>query len=193
MKFEELLFRQINSLAGHFPAIDFTMAALSDSMTWIFTAVVLLIVAVRTANKNLLSLIFAALIALSCSDLISFEIIKPIVARERPCWLLHNVILAQGKCGGSYGFTSNHASNAFAVWAIISKMQGLRSWQAQIALTLATLVSISRVYLGVHFVGDVVGGAILGTTVAWSLWALGIFRLTEWLSQKIFRSLYSAG
>lgn len=155
------------------------MKTLSQPSFWVFTFIVVFIVALRTKNGKLLGAVIAALIGLGIADLISFEIIKPLVARERPCWLLADVKIFDGRCGGSYGFTSNHAANAFAVWTIIAKIYGFRSLAAQTVLTIATAVAISRVYLGVHFVGDIVGGAILGIVVSASLWSLGLSRAAD--------------
>ncbi len=146
---------------------------------------VVLVVALRTKNERMLRVFLASLIALGVTDLISFEIVKPIFARERPCWLLPDVLLFSGRCGGSYGFTSNHAANAFAVWTIVARSFGIRSIPAQLVLTLATAVSLSRVYLGVHFVADIIGGAVLGVAVASSLWVLGLNKVTGRIGSAI--------
>jgi undecaprenyl-diphosphatase len=190
---EESLFREVNSLAGQSAAVDFVMLALSDNRLWIVIGAVFFIFALRTKNTFYLSLFLAAIIALGAADIISFEIIKPIVARERPCWLLPHVTLVQGYCGGSYGFTSNHAANAFSVWVVAAKTFGARSWQSILILTLATAVSISRVYLGVHFWGDVIGGAFLGLIVGWSAWAIGLKRLADSIARGIFGGAHSPG
>ncbi len=177
MELEIYLFRFINDLSHQLIMLDQLMKNLSLPHVWVFVAMVLFVFGLRTKDGRLLGALLSALIALAITDLISFEVIKPLIARERPCWLLANVKLFDGRCGGSYGFTSNHAANAFAVWTIIGKTYGWRSVQAQVVLILATAICISRVYLGVHFVGDVVGGAILGFSVASSLWALGLSKI----------------
>jgi undecaprenyl-diphosphatase len=181
---EEMLFRLLNGIAGQSPVIDQIMLVLSDARTWILAGLIFYVLALRTENFRLLCLFWTALIALACSDFISFEIIKPLIGRERPCWILDGVVLIAGKCGGSYGFTSNHAANAFAVWAATAKHAGLRSRLSLFVMTLSTLISISRVYLGVHFVGDVVGGAMLGITITSALWAIGLRPLAEWIANK---------
>lgn len=174
MELEISLFRSINNMAHQVDALDSFMLLISHPNFWIIVACVIFVVGLRTKNERILSSLLVSLIALGVSDLISFEVIKPLVGRERPCWLLADVQLFNSRCGGSYGFTSNHAANAFAVWTVMARSYGLLSVPAQVALTLASAVSLSRVYLGVHFVGDIVGGAILGVTVASSLWVLGL-------------------
>ena len=184
MDLEISLFHFLNGLSGQYSLLDWIMLTLSNSNFWIGVGAVLFLVAFRTKNSFLLGVLLGSLMALGASDLISFEIIKPMVARERPCWLIE-ARLIHGKCGGSFGFTSNHAANAFAVWTVVARSFGLRSWAAQVTITLATLVAISRVYLGVHFFGDILGGALLGVLVASSLWALGLEKLAGTISRKI--------
>ena len=183
---EDILFRSINSLAGQSGVVDLFMVLLSDSRTWLLTGAVVFVIGLRLRDAKIMAALFGGLLALGASDLISFEVIKPIVARERPCWLLPDVVMVMGRCGGSYGFTSNHAANAFAVWWMVVKTYGLRHFVSQGVLTIATLVAISRVYLGVHFVGDVVGGAILGVAVAASMSALGLSALTGRFIKRFF-------
>jgi undecaprenyl-diphosphatase len=181
------LFRLINNLSGQVPAVDRVMITLSDSNTWFLCSAIFFIVAFRTKNTKLLEALICAAISLGVSDLVSFEVVKPIVARDRPCWVVLNTKTILGHCGGSYGFTSNHASNAFAVWWVVATYYGRNSRASLLVLWIATSVAISRVYLGVHYVGDVVGGAILGVLVASSLNALGLMRLVQFAAAKILR------
>lgn len=179
MEIEISLFRSINRLSHQLPWLDFLMQTLSSPSFWMLVGLTIFVVSWRTKNGRLMGVLFTGILALAAVDLISFEIIKPLVARERPCWLLADVRLYDGRCGGSYGFTSNHAANAFAVWTVVARVYGLRSYPAQFVLVLATMVGLSRVYLGVHFVGDIAGGAILGILVSSSLWALGLGKLPD--------------
>jgi undecaprenyl-diphosphatase len=181
---EETLFRLLNGLCGQSAFIDNFMFRLSDSQTWTFAGLAFFVYAYSTKNRELAKIFWCAMIALACTDVISFEIIKPLVGRERPCWLLADVKLYAGRCGGSYGFTSNHAANGFAVWAAVVKVKGRKSRLAMSALSIATLVAFSRVYLGVHFVGDVVGGALLGVFVTTIIWNQGLESWSTWIVNK---------
>jgi undecaprenyl-diphosphatase len=188
MSIEERLFRFINDLSGRVKVLDSFMIAVSEPYTWVIAGMVIFILALRMRRVAILTAFFGALVSLAVSDLISFEIVKPLVARERPCWLLDHVNMVLGRCGGSYGFTSNHAANAFAVWFIVGTGFGFRSAISVVVLTISTVIAISRVYLGLHFVGDVFGGALLGVATAYALVSLHMMYWSERLAMKISRS-----
>jgi undecaprenyl-diphosphatase len=90
--------------------------------------------------------------------------LKILVQRVRPSHVLPNVHILQNYRGGLYGFPSNHAANSFALAAVLGYVW--RKWRWRL-LSLAGLIGYSRVYLGVHYPGDVLGGAILGSLIAW--------------------------
>ena len=187
IELEERLFRFVNNMSGQIPALDGFMTTMSEPYTWILVGTIMSVFAFRTKNSLLLITIIGSLVSLAVADLLSFEVIKPLFARERPCWMLVHVNMVLGKCGGSYGFTSNHAANAFAVWFVAARSFGVRSPASVVVLTLATIVGISRVYLGLHFVGDVLGGAILGVVTAAALMSLGLMPACEWAASKVFK------
>ena len=112
-------------------------------------------------------------------DQVSVKLFKDVFERLRPC---HNPQIADlvhtlyGHCGGQFGFVSSHATNGFAL-AVFSGLILKSRYRYILPLMLfwAALVSYSRVYVGVHYPGDILGGAILGTIV-------GI--LVFWLMKK---------
>jgi undecaprenyl-diphosphatase len=193
MDMEEQFFREINSMAGRFAIIDNAMITLSNSNTWIVVGLSAFVIISFKRSEWLMSVLFSAVLALACADLTSFRIVKPLVARERPCRILDGVNLILNHCGGSYGFTSNHAANAFAVWAVLAMNFGLRSPWSLVGITLASSIAVSRVYLGVHFWGDVLGGAVLGVIIAMILMRFGAARFSGALSRKLLSHLPSSG
>lgn len=104
------------------------------------------------------------------SDKISVYFFKEVFMRLRPC---HNPVIANlvhivnNHCGGQFGFVSSHATNTFALAVFVGLLLKQKvSWLLPALVLWATIVSYSRIYLGVHYPGDVICGALLGTIIA---------------------------
>ncbi len=106
-------------------------------------------------------------IAMGVCDLISYRVIKPLVARPRPEYSGIGAILRVPP-GGAMGFPSNHSTNAGAAASVLSVAYPAASW---VFWTMAALMAYSRVYCGAHYPGDVVAGLLLGGLLSWP-WAL---------------------
>jgi undecaprenyl-diphosphatase len=71
-------------------------------------------------------------------------------------------------CGGKFGFVSSHATNSFALVVFLSLLLKIfYKWLPPVLLFWGILIAYSRVYLGVHYPGDVLGGAVLGASIGW--------------------------
>lgn len=117
--------------------------------------------AVLEALLLLLALFLAVLIA----DQVASSIFKPMFQRLRPSHDTSlSVVLVNGYHGGRYGFVSSHAANTFAAAVLLLNIFRNRYFTVAI-LMWAVLVSYSRIYLGVHFPGDILCGALLGVLV----------------------------
>jgi undecaprenyl-diphosphatase len=86
------------------------------------------------------------------------------------------VHLVNGECGGVYGFVSSHATNTFDV-ALLSLSFIKKRWYSLSIILWAGAICYSRVYLGVHYPGDVLCGAILGSFIGWGTYKL--YMLTD--------------
>jgi len=147
--------------AHHHPLVDFVMVALSTigraSAVWLVLTVSL-VVRHRLRARAAATVLIALALANGTTDLV----VKPLVARARPFDLgeASRVIIAHPP---TYSFPSGHAATAVAA---ASTLTGL--WPAGRAAvwTLATLVAVSRIYVGVHYPLDVLAGALLGWTCA---------------------------
>jgi undecaprenyl-diphosphatase len=118
------------------------------------------------------------------ADQTTSGILKPLIARPRPCHdpsLAPVIHLVHGKCGGSYGFASSHASNFFVFATYLSwHFKGRFRWVRIFLFGIASVVAFSRVYLGVHYPSDIVVGALIGLFSG----SLGIFMYKALMRRK---------
>lgn len=159
-------------LNGHHNTFfDFVMYWASNKWIWIPFYFLLLMIIVRLYKKRswIVCVFIGALITIS--DQVSSGVIKPLVARLRPSHnpdLLELIHLSKAGPGGMYGFVSGHATNCFALFIFLSLILNAKlKWPKYVLLIWALLVSYSRVYVGVHYPGDVLGGAILGSLIGY--------------------------
>jgi undecaprenyl-diphosphatase len=124
--------------------------------------------------KTVLWAFVLATFAFLLSDWLGSEI-KHTIRRIRPCNVLEGVRLLVG-CTKSYSMPSNHATNSFAAAVVLYNFtrRNIPVLFSIYPLILAALVAFSRVYVGVHYVGDVVVGALFGTAIAFLI--MGLFR-----------------
>jgi undecaprenyl-diphosphatase len=170
---DQQLFLAINGL--HNPFWDKVMIIASDKYFWIPFYGVLLGFLIYWFRRQSYVLLPAIALTIGAADGISSAIFKPWVARLRPCHdasLTQVINLAHG-CGGSFGFMSSHAANSFGLAVLMMVvLEKKYNWLKALLLVWALVVSYSRVYLGAHFPGDILAGALLGGLSAWTF---GIF------------------
>ncbi len=165
MQWDNALFLRLNGSDSAF--WDNFMWIVTKTYTWIPLLLVLLVVILKNSDFRRFLLTFVGLVlVVLIADRLSSGLIKPLVCRLRPTHdpaFLQTVDTVFGYRGGQYGFVSSHAANTFGVFAFLSLV--LRSRMMTFGLFLwACLSSYSRIYLGVHYPGDILCGALLGMT-----------------------------
>lgn len=148
------------------PFFDWLMPLITDRTTWfpVWALVVVALVVVYVRQKlyhGLWSLLLIAVI-ITAGDQVSSSLIKPTVERIRPSNALEDVNLLVPRTK-SYSFPSSHATNFFAAAAFFTWLVP-RGWIFYFLI--AMTVSLSRTYVGVHYPGDLLGGAVLGVAAA---------------------------
>ena len=161
---DQKLFLFINSL--HAEWLNPIMQIISGQGIWLPIIFFFIWMAKKQFNQKTFGL-FVLLLFLSifASDVSSSYIIKNLVQRLRPCHLeeLKELINQFGqKCGGKFGFVSSHAANSFCILVFSFITLNLKINRYQWLWILPFLVSLSRIYLGVHYPGDILGGFIIG-------------------------------
>lgn len=186
------LFYWIN---GHHNAVlDWTMWSLSQHWAWA-VVIVIAFLALTTRTFHLSPFSFhlekhwwIALAGIGLCFLLadqgSVHLFKYTVCRLRPCHALDNVRMFQTHCGGQYGFVSSHAANAFAIVTFLLLSYKVKGHHSSFLFPLLLMIwalatCYSRPYLGKHYPGDMICGALFGVVVGWLVWLL-----MRWIEKK---------
>lgn len=159
---DKSIFLSLNGIHNNF--FDILMWYVSKTATWTLMLLVLLFILFKNNWKMALLVVIGVALTITLADQISSGLIKEVVERFRPTHnpdlegLVHTV---NGKKGGLYGFVSSHAANTMGVTVFISFLFRNKNISSLMILW-SLLVSYSRIYLGVHYPGDIIGGMIVG-------------------------------
>ena len=176
--------------AGIFSAINGWHAAYFDSFMWLVTKIatwipmilmLLYLLSFKKGWRKTVAVVLAIALVILIADQVSASIIKPLVERARPSHnesLQSTIHIVNGYRGGPFGFVSSHAANCFGIALLLAMIfkNRLFTWTM---VVWATLMCYSRIYLGVHYPGDIVCGAILGFLAAWL-----VYRIFVWFGKK---------
>ena len=167
---------------GHYAEwLDEVMWTVSRATTWVWLYIVLILLIIKKFRnwKSVLLILAGFAVAVGLSDFTTSGIIKPLVCRLRPTHepalegMLH---IVKGYTGGLYGFCSSHAANTMSVALLFSLLY--KDSRATVSLMAwVALNCYSRMYLGVHYPGDIIAGLLVG-----ALWAVLVYwALSRWL------------
>lgn len=163
----------------------------TNKLTWIPMAIALLYVIFKNNKiKEAFLLIGLIILVITLADQISSGFCKPYFARFRPTQdpeLMYQIDVVNGYRGGMYGFTSSHAANTFGVALFLSLV--MRSWSLSIILFIwAALNAYSRMYLGVHYPGDIFFGTLTGLGSGILMYLLYNYLQKKLLTQPVYIS-----
>lgn len=169
---------------AHSPFFDSVMWCISGRWIWVpFYAVLAYLLFRRMSWKRAsICLVTIGLIILA-ADQTCATLIRPEIGRLRPANLNNPlssfVHVVNGYRGGRYGFPSCHAANTFAL-AVFMSLVIHHKWFTVMMFSWAFIVSYSRMYLGVHYFGDLFCGATIG-----SLFAVLFYYLQNYLFKRL--------
>ena len=160
-----------------------------DAFWWLVSAkwssallvLALLWILLHQNRRHALLVLAMLVLALLVADQVSSGLIKQIVERLRPTHdpsMESMVHVVNGYRGGMYGFVSSHAANSIAVATLFSLIMRHRLVAVSL-FTWAVLQCYSRMYMGVHYPGDILGGIVVGLLAGWLVWGL-----MRWLQRR---------
>ncbi|MBL7875187.1 MAG: phosphatase PAP2 family protein [Cyclobacteriaceae bacterium] len=166
----------------HTPWLDPVMLLITKTVFWTPLFAFLIFLIFKNFKKDAWFILIGAIVTIVLCDQITSTFMKPFFARLRPshdpslAGLLHHV---QDYRGGRYGFSSGHAANTFgAALFVWFTLRPVYRWTGVIFLW-AALMTYTRIYLGVHFPGDILVGATVGLVCGW----IG-YRLSSYLKNR---------
>lgn len=154
------VFYAINGLAERSDVADWVMLAAGRVGTFLLPGALVLGYWLWKGRREAVieAGVLAALVLLA--DLLGAQV-KHLVERVRPCHVLEGVRQLAG-CGGTFSFPSNHAVNTAAAAAFLQVLFPASGW---IAWPVVILVGISRVFVGAHYLSDVLCGWLIGAAL----------------------------
>jgi len=156
------LFLYLNKINS--PFFDNMMWHISGKFEWMPLYFLIIYFIFKKFKKQGFLVLLFLIIAVAIADLISVHLFKNVFERLRPChnseieMIVHTV---NGYCGGKYGFVSSHAANTFSL-ASFTVLLFKNKFYSIAILFWASTVCYSRIYLGVHYPLDIIGGIIIG-------------------------------
>lgn len=164
--------------------MDNLMWLYSGKLVWLPLAVFILFMLVYKRNwKETVFVLLALILVITLCDQFASHLCKPLFTRFRPTHhpdFMNEVKTVFDYRGGKYGFMSSHAANAFGFATLMSLLLKYKPFTYTI-FGWSVVTAYSRIYLGVHFISDVVPGALVGI-----FWGFIVYKLYQYAWKKIF-------
>lgn len=161
------LFYLVNTKLS-FSGLNDVMLLLRQAFTWIPLYFFLLLFFYKNCRKFFVPIVALSVVTFAFTDFTSASVLKPLIGRLRPCHdpSLPFSVNSIASCGGLFSMPSSHASNHFGLatfWFYVIKETLNRKWYW--LWLWAFVICYSQVYVGVHYPGDILMGALLGMLI----------------------------
>lgn len=162
----------------HTPFMDTVMLLISDKLVWLPLYLYLMYLVFKDYSKEGWFALIGITLTVILADQVASSFMKPYFGRLRPSHepSLESLIHVVGYKGKKFGFASSHAANTFGIATFMFLLlRKTRKWIAALFVW-AAIVTYSRIYLGVHYPGDILAGSLVGV-----LAALAGFKFFQWI------------
>lgn len=165
------------------PLFDKFFPFITEVKNWYISYVILLLILIVKGGKLGRISALVVIILITVTDQFTSSFLKEMIGRIRPCNDLPDVNILAG-CTSSFSFPSAHAVNNFAVAVFFSMLFPKFKWALFIT---AFLLALSRVYVGVHYPSDIIGGALIGSAFGY-LFAKLTLIINDYLKPKTVKN-----
>ncbi len=170
---DKFFFLLVNSYCSN-AFLDLVFTTITEAKFWIIPAIAGVVFFVKHERRKAVVVLGLAVITVAVTDPLSSQILKPIFGRHRPChpdfFIAGGNFLAGMRT--SLSFPSSHAMNMFAQAALFSCFYPSKTL---VFYGFALMIGISRIYVGVHFPSDILGGALFGILTAYLIYMIFSF------------------
>jgi len=176
LEYERSMFFMLNGSDS--PFVDRFMWLYTGKVVWLpLAAFILFILLYKKDWRESVLILLAITLVVTLCDQFASHLIKPYFERFRPTHhpeFMDDVKIVFGYRGGRYGFISSHAANAFGFAMFISLLFRYRIFTITVFIW-AVLTAYTRIYLGVHFISDIIPGALAGLFFGWLVYIIYVY------------------
>lgn len=177
----------------HSPLFDGLMMWCTYALNWLPFYVLLLALLIKHYRRQTIIIILFTAVLITITDQVSLHLFKNMFMRLRPCsnpHIMNMVHIVNDYRSGAYSFTSSHATNFFGIAIFFIGLLGKKvKYFTPLILLFVSFIAYTRIYLGVHFVGDVIAGALVGSIIGYLMQLLYKYFSRSVLSKKAFFQL----